>query len=189
MRVRRLSSAGCAAILAALIGSVSCAVAAETEVALTRRPDKTYVVSGLFTVDASPAVVWDVLTDYDRMPSFVSSMRGSRVTETRADGSVLVEQEAVGDMFFLSRTMHILLEVRRSSDSLHFADVGHADFRSYEGDWEARRTAAGVSVTYDLRARPKFYAPAFLMSGAMKRGARKLLDEVRAEILRRDHAK
>jgi hypothetical protein len=188
-RACRLSLASSAAILAALIGAVSCVFAAETEVRLTRRPYKTYEISGLFTVDASTTIVWGVLTDYAHIPSFVSSMRSSRVSETRPDGSLLVDQKAVGDMFFLSRTMHILLEVRRSSDSLHFTDIGREDFRAYDGDWEARRTAEGVSVSYDLRARPKFFAPSFLMGRAMKRGARNLLDQVRAEIVRRERAK
>jgi uncharacterized protein YndB with AHSA1/START domain len=174
-----------ASVLAALIGTASCALAAKTVVRLTRRPDKHYDVSGVFSVDASSAVVWSVLTDYDHIPSFVSSMRSSRVAETRPDGSVLVEQGAVGDMFFLTRTMHILLDVRRSSDALHFADIAHEDFKSYDGDWGVLRTGEGTTVTYELRAQPNFFAPSLLMGRAMKRGVRVLLDQVRAEIARR----
>jgi uncharacterized protein YndB with AHSA1/START domain len=181
------SRAACrASILAALIATASWALGAETNVVLTRHPDKTYEVSGLFTVDASTAAVWAVLTDYDHIPSFVPSMRSSRVRETRGDGSVLVEQVAVGGMFFLTKKMRILLEVRPNPERLRFTDVGREDFRTYDGDWEVRRLTEGSSVAYHLLVEPSFAAPSFLMSRAMKRGARDLLDQVRAEIVRRE---
>ncbi len=169
--------------------SAAGARAAETEVSLTRLPDKTYEVSGSFTVDASTDIVWGVLTDYEHIPTFVSSMRSSRVRETRADGTLVVEQEAVGGMFFLAKTVRILLEVRRGGDRVQFTDVGRGDFRLYDGSWEVRRALEGVGVTYHLLARPRFPAPSFLMSRAMKRGARALLDQVRAEIVRREPAR
>jgi hypothetical protein len=140
-------------------------------------------------VDASTAAVWDVLTDYGHIPAFVSSMRSSRVRETREDGSVLVEQKAVGDMFFLSKSMSILLEVRRSSDTLRFTDVGREDFWIYEGGWDVSPTPDGAHVAYHLLAQPDFIAPSFFMSRAMKRGVRNLLDQVRKEIVRREPAR
>jgi uncharacterized protein YndB with AHSA1/START domain len=175
-----------ASMLAALVGAASLALGAETNVVLTRHPDKTYEVSGYFTVDASTAAVWDVLTDYEHIPSFVPSMRSSRVRETRGDGSLLVEQNAVGGMFFLTKKVRIMLEVRRGPERLRFTDVGREDFRSYDGDWEVRRLTEGSSVAYHLLVEPNFLAPSFFMGRAMKRGARDLLDQVRAEIVRRE---
>ncbi len=182
------SSAVKAAALAALVGA-SGALAAETEVRLTRRPDRAYEVSGLFTVDASTTAVWGVLMDYEHIPSFVASMRKSRVRETRGDGSFLVEQEAAGGVSFLSRTVRILLEVSRRGDRLQFTDVGRKDFRIYDGGWEVRRISEGADVAYHLLAQPRFHAPAFLVSRAAKRGARDLLDQVRAEVVRRELAR
>src|SRR5262249_40922386 len=57
-------------------------------------------VEGRFEVKASPALAWSVLTNYDSIESFVSSMRESRVTK-RGDGYVLVEQVAVGHLLFM----------------------------------------------------------------------------------------
>ena len=176
-----------AALAAALLGRW--ARACETEVSLTRGADKAYEVSGLFTVSASTDVVWGVLTDYEEIPSFVSSMRSSRVQETRPDGTSLVAQKAVGDMFFLSKTMRILLEVRRTPEVLRFVDVGHEDFRSYEGNWEARPTAEGSGVAYHLRAQPGFAAPSFFLVCVLCFGVCLLIDQVRAEIVRRELAR
>jgi uncharacterized protein YndB with AHSA1/START domain len=177
-----------AAMLLAL-GWAAAASAGETEVTLTHRPDNTYEISGLFTVDASTATVWDVLTDYDHIPSFVSSMRSSRIRETKGDGTIVVEQRAIGDTFFLSKKMRILLQVRRTPERLRFTDIGHADFRSYDGDWEVRPITVGAGVTYHLLVEPGFMAPSFILTRVMKRGARALLDQVRSEIIRRELAK
>lgn len=158
---------------------------AQTEVRLKRLPRAAYEVAGGFTVDASSTAVWSVLTDYEGIPSFVSSIRTSRIRETREDGSLLVEQKAVGGMFFLSRTAAILLEVRREPGSLRFEDIGRESFWRYEGGWDAEEAPDGVRVSYHLIAQPDFVAPSLLMSRAMKRGARELLEQVRAEIVRR----
>jgi ribosome-associated toxin RatA of RatAB toxin-antitoxin module len=175
----------------ASIGAAAAPVAraGEAEVRLLRRPDKAYEVSGLFTVNASTTIVWSVLTDYEHIPDFVSSMRSSRVRERRGDGSLLIEQKLVGGAFLLSRTMRVLIEVRRSPDRLRFTDIGHKDFRVYDGDWEVRQTSEGASVAYHLLFQPRAAAPSFIMGRAMKRGAQNLLDQVRAEIVRRQPAR
>ena len=175
-------------LILALLGAAAAARAA-TEVSVRRRPDKIYEVAGHFAVQASTTAVWGVLTDYDHIPAFVSSMRSSKVRETRADGSLLVEQRAVGDMFFLSKSMDVLLEVRRSPDALRFEDVGRSDFRSYAGGWDVAATPEGADVGYRLLARPDFSAPSFFMGKAMKKNVRQLLDQVRVEILRRGSAR
>ena len=164
------------------------ASATATEVKLERLPSSAYEVRGAFTVAASTAEVWNVLTDYEGIPAFVSSMRFSRVRETRADGTLLVEQKAVGGMFFLRRTVTILLEVRREPASLSFEDIGRESFWRYEGNWDTQETPEGVRVSYHLIAQPDFIAPSMVMSRVMKRGARDLLDQVRVEIVRRSNA-
>ena len=159
--------------------------AADTEIRLERLPSAAYEVWGGFTVDAATSTVWSVLTDYEGIPSFVSSMRQSHVRETREDGTAVVEQKATGGMFFLSRTVTILLEVRRESGSLRFEDIGRENFWRYEGGWTVQETPEGARVGYHLIAQPDFIAPSMIMSRVMRRGARELLDQVRVEILRR----
>lgn len=173
-----------AALLLAL--GAPCA-AGETRVTLSRLPGKAYELRGEFSVPASSQQVWSVLTDYEGIPAFVSSMRSSRVRESRPDGSVLVEQKASGGMFFITRTVSILLEVRREDESLKFEDVGRESFWRYEGAWSARPCPGGTMVSYRLLAQPDFMAPSLVMSRAMRHGARELLGEVRTEIVRRSN--
>ncbi|HEX4047830.1 MAG TPA: SRPBCC family protein [Elusimicrobiota bacterium] len=178
-----------AALAVASLAAASGAASGQTQAAVKRLSDKTFEVSGRFTVAASTTLVWEVLTDYEHIPAFVSSMRSSRVVETRADGSLLVEQQAIGGMSIFSRTVRVLLEVRRSPGRLLFTDVGRADFLSYSGEWTVRPTGGGAGVGYHLLLQPRFFAPSFLLSRAMRRGARGLLDQVRAEIVRRTRAR
>lgn len=177
------------AVLACALALLAAEARGQARVSLTRLPDKSFVVSGTFDAPSSTAAVWDVLTDYERIPSFVSSMRLSRVKESRRDGTVLVEQEAVGGMFLLSKRVRVLLSVRRDDGRLSFSDTALSDFRSYDGEWSVRATSSGVAVAYHLRAVPAFSAPGFVVRRAMSKGARQLLEQVRAEILRRTTAR
>lgn len=188
-RLRRSAGLG-AALLVALsrVASAARAPYDKIDVRVERRAGKAYEVQGLFFVPASSGVVWSVLGDYERIPEFVSSMRESRVVETRADGTLLVAQQAVGGTFLLTKKVHVLLEVSRASDRIVFVDRARKDFDEYDGRWQTQESPGGTLVLYNLRARPSFPAPAFLMRGAMRRGARELLDQVRGEILRRARA-
>lgn len=172
-------------LLAGLLLFAGRAASAQSDVSLKRLPSAAYELHGAFEVAASSAAVWEVLTDYEGIPSFVSSMRSSKVKEALPDGSLVVEQKAVGGMFFLTRTVTILLVVRREEQSLSFEDVGRESFWRYEGGWRTEQTPTGVRVDYRLVAQPDFVAPSMIMSRAMKRGARELLDQVRVEIERR----
>jgi hypothetical protein len=159
--------------------------AGAVQVTLDQQPDKAFEVTGSFTVDASSSAVWVVLTDYEHIPDFVSSMKRSVVRESRPDGSLLVEQEAVGGMFFVSKKVRVLLDVHRTPGSVRFDDIDHRDFWIYSGGWTTAPAPAGILVSYHLLAQPDFPAPSFLLRGVMRRGARDLLMQVRAEIVRR----
>ena len=179
-------SPGRGAALLALACAAPRAWADGVQVRLTELTRKTYSIEGVFQVKASSTAVWDVLTDYDRIGRFVSSMRHSRVVETRPDGTLIMEQEAVGRVLFFSRTVRLRLEVRRDAEGLRFEDLDHKDFRRYAGSWTTRAAAGGTEVTYRLEAEPDFMAPSLLKRRGLRRGAKDLLEQVRAEILRRE---
>jgi len=139
-------------------------------------------LEGRFTVAASPAAAWGVLTDYDHLSDFVSSMRSSRV-KVRDDGFVLVEQESAGKLLFFQRTFHVLLKVREEPrKSIAFEDVSGVSFKQYLGAWTLQETNGGLEVIYRLTARGGFAAPAFMMRGASRKMVGDLLEQVRHRI-------
>lgn len=161
---------------------------ASVDIRVDRRPGGVFEVSARLAVPASTAAAWSVITDYADIPSFVSSMKSSRVVG-RDGGALIVEQTAVGRMFFFSREMRVTLAVRRSGNRLSFDDRERKDFEIYNGSWRVVAAPGGCQVRYRLLARPDVPAPHFLLGGAMKRGARRLLEQVRDEILRRELAR
>lgn len=142
-------------------------------------------VNGRFDVPVPLPVAWDVLTDYDHIADFVSSMRASAV-ESRMDGHLTVRQEAVVGAFPLRRTAHLLLRVREEpGNRIEFQDVLDRDFRVYRGEWQLHPGPSSTSVTYRLHAQPVRGIPPLIGRAAMRRTAEQLLTQVRAEMMRR----
>jgi uncharacterized protein YndB with AHSA1/START domain len=136
-------------------------------------------------VEAPVAVVWEVLTDYDGIDRFVSSMRESRVSG-RGENHVLVEQVALGRLLFFRRKLHATLFVEETPrTSIRFEDVLGKDFESYRGEWRIEEESGRVAIVYRVGARPSFSIPDFVARGLFRRTARDLLSQVRDEIERR----
>jgi carbon monoxide dehydrogenase subunit G len=146
---------------------------------------KTYVVDAAFDVNVPTSLVWEVLTDYEGIGRFVSSIRQSTI-QRREAGRVLLEQHGVGRAWIVSLPMHVVLDVREHDQrKLVFRDVCGKSFTTYEGTWELITIGSGTRVTYRLTADPNGRQPAMLARSAIKGSVRKLLDEVRHEILTR----
>ena len=146
---------------------------------------KAYTVHAAFDVSVPPSVAWEVLTDYEGIGRFVSSIRHSAVKQ-RESGRVLLEQHGVGRAWIISVPMHVVLDVREQDRRvLAFRDVCGKSFTTYEGTWELTATAGGTRVTYRLKADPNGRQPAMLAKSAIRGSVKKLLDEVRGEILAR----
>ena len=144
--------------------------------------DDAYVVEASFDVDVPASIAWEVLTDYEGIGRFVSSIRHSAIKK-REDGRVLLEQHGVGRAWIVSLPMHVVLDVREQDQRvLTFRDVCGKSFATYEGMWELSTLGSGTRVTYRLKAEPNGRQPAILARSAIRGSVRKLLDEVRQEI-------
>ena len=145
----------------------------------------TYRLEGHFKVAGSPYDVWKVLTDYENMSSFVSSLRRSVVKDSTTD-RVLLEQEALGKKFIFTKRIQVLLQVTEIPyKRVIFEDTLHADFAFYAGSWEIRKAGADLDVQYRLNCKRTFMVPNAIAKDALQESARDLLAEVRAEVIRR----
>jgi carbon monoxide dehydrogenase subunit G len=153
------------------------------DVAVERGADKAYMVDAAFDVNVPASVAWDVLTDYEGIGRFVSSIRQSTIKE-REPGRVLLEQHGVGRAWIISMPMHVVLDVREHDQRvLAFRDVCGKSFSIYQGAWELSTIDGGTRVTYRLKADPTGRQPAMLARSAIKGSVKTLLDEVRQEII------
>jgi carbon monoxide dehydrogenase subunit G len=150
-----------------------------------RGADKAYMVDAAFDVNVPAQIAWDVLTDYEGIGRFVSSIRQSTIKE-REPGRVLLEQHGVGRAWIIELPMHVVLDVREHEQRvLAFRDMCGKSFSTYEGAWELSTIEGGTRVTYRLKADPTGRQPAMLAKSAIKGSVKTLLDEVREEILAR----
>ena len=150
-----------------------------------RGTDRAYVVEAAFDVNVPTPLAWEVLTDYEGIGRFVSSIRQSTIKKREA-GRVLLEQHGVGRAWIVSLPMHVVLDVREQDQRLlAFRDVCGKSFTTYEGMWELATIGSATRVTYRLKADPNRRQPAMLARSAIRGSVKKLLDEVRTEILAR----
>ncbi len=180
----RARAGGRALVLLLALAPVDRAAAdGPVDVRVTRGSDGCHV-TGSFTAPVSRRVAWDVLSDYDHISRFVSSIVSSKV-ERGTDGRLRVDQVATAKLLFVRKRIHVRLDVTEQAPQwILFRDVLGRDFRAYEGTWEVVPDSAGARVVYTLMAEPKTI-PKSMCRSMLKSAARELLQEVRAEMLRR----
>lgn len=174
-------------VAAALVASLRGAAGA-AQVSLTRLPGGGHRIEAEFQVAASSGLVTEVLGDYGRIDEFVSSVVESVVLQRNADGA-LVAQRAEGKLFFFTKAVDVVLRVRERPGRLDFEDVSGKDFERYAGSWDVSPAPDGSLVSYRLEAKLKSGGEGRFARFALRRGASKLIDQLRAEILRRAAAR
>ncbi|MHB8653885.1 MAG: SRPBCC family protein [Terriglobia bacterium] len=163
------------------------AMAQDKDIALslTRETQGAYCLDGTFRAEVPTQVAWEVLTDYDHVGQFVSSVRLSHVKDRWEDG-LLLEQETVGGVLFFTRRVRVLLTVREEPyRRILFEDTEKKNFRYYSGFWVIEEAQGGVAVHYVLKAEPNFSVPDFIAREIFRKMAARLLKGVGAEMLRR----
>lgn len=145
-----------------------------------------YKVGGRFTVAVAAQQAWDVLTDYEGMPRFVSDITTSRVLRRGPDGPT-IEQSGSGRFLFVTRSVTLTMAVIEEHPfRISFRDVDGRKFRRYEGAWRIEPSEGGSVITYELLAEPDpSLGPRFAARRVLSANARRLLQEVRDEIERR----
>ena len=139
-----------------------------------------YSVSARFVVPQSPADVLAVLTDYERIPTFMPGVTKSTVLERRP-GTAVVEQEGVSHLMMFSKTVHLVLEITEGADTLVFRDRSGHSFARYEGAWRLCAVAGGTEVAYTLTAQPSFDVPQFILKRLLKRDSGQMIAGLRRE--------
>lgn len=157
---------------------------AKPPVRVVRAADGVIQVDAHFLVPQAPEDVFAVLTDYDGIPRFLPDIRRS-VVRTRDGRRTVVEQEAVSGVLMFSKTVHLLLEVDETAGALVFRDTCGRSFVVYRGAWRVARSGDATLVGYQLRAKPAFAVPEFLLVRLFRRDSRETIERITREIERR----
>ena len=185
---RRFLSAPFVVVLTAVAGATgdSTSGSRPPEVSV-REQGGVYSVSAEFSVPQPSSAALAVLTDYEQIPRFMPGVTTSIVRERSAE-RVVVEQEAVARIMMFSKRVYLLLEVNEEANVLRFRDSAGRSFSLYEGAWRLSPADGETAIKYELRARPKFDVPGFLLKRLLTRDAKMMIERLRREIAGRHGA-
>jgi carbon monoxide dehydrogenase subunit G len=148
------------------------------------RDGKEFQVDVDFTVAATPRQAWDVLTDYEHMSQFVSTVAASRVVGHERGNLQVAQtvQTKLGpfDMKFDNVRDIELLPLQEIRSTLIQGDMKSSEFTTrvaLEGDM--------TRVTNHGRFTPDRWVPPLIGTAMIEAQTRKQFAEFRAEILRR----
>ncbi len=161
-------------------------ISRDIQVSIVNGEKGSHTLEGQFSIAASSIAAWEILTDYDHLSAFVSSIKSSRIVSREKDHG-MIEQVMTGKAGIFRKRITLLLEVNESPlQKISFRDVSNKSFKSYSGSWLIDSTGDGIQVLYKLEATPRFFSPDFIAVGAFKKNVKLLLEEVRSEIIRRN---
>jgi len=160
---------------------------------------ETYVVRATAQLAVDQRVVWETLTDYERLREFVPGVTRARVL-ARAGNELTIEQVGVFSVFFVDLPVQVRLAVQHTPYSLVAArmarspvDTGESTLRSFSGRYTLSAVrplqGAGVRLDYDAqfqlaRPLPVLVGPLFGVS-AVRRTMREQFEAMLREIERR----
>jgi len=146
------------------------------------------VRDGVVKIDAcaytrsSPLDAWQLLADYESLPSYMPNMDTSRVV-TRTDSSVLVRQ-VISSWLVLPWTFRVNLEFFETAPALlRFRQ--HDGRGGYEGQWSVESAASGAKISYDAEAEPDMLLPDFVMAHVVRRQIGRMMQAFIDELDRR----
>jgi carbon monoxide dehydrogenase subunit G len=154
-----------------------------------RRDDALEVVCRA-TLDAPLAVVWQTLTDYDRLTEFIPGMRSSRVVERRG-ALVVVEQSGEARFLFLRYPIEVTVaSIERPPYALE-ASLLKGNLKRFEGAYRIEpQGAARILLTWTGTVEADWMPPLIgelLMRSIIEDQFRGMVGEIeRRDALRRE---
>ncbi len=134
------------------------------------------VASG--AVKASPEAVWKVLTNYEAMPEFVPDLEKTKVL-SRTGNRAIIEQSGVARFLFLSRPIHLVVQVAEEPMSTIDISLVSGDMKVYHCRWELTPLPdGGTRIAYSGKLVPKFYVPGMLGSNLIRRDIERMMAAV-----------
>ncbi|MFP5390639.1 MAG: SRPBCC family protein [Gammaproteobacteria bacterium] len=142
-----------------------------------------FEVSATGTVQAVPAVVWKILTNYERQPEFVPDLLSAKVL-SRNGNRVVLEQEGQARFLFFRRDIRLVVNILEEPMSRIGIDLVEGDMKVYDCRWELQPLPdnAGTRIVYSGKLVPKFYVPGLLGANLMRSDIERMMSAVLARI-------
>ena len=187
IRYLRLLLVACVLVAGAAGASSVPALALTVERVANAEGGKMYQIDSSGTVAASPATVWRILTDYNRMAEFVPDLKSARVI-TRDGDKVTIEQHGAARLLFFSRDIHLVVLAHEQAPNKIEVSLVDGDMKVYRCSWELTPIAAtgGTRVLYNATIEPKFYVPGVVGVSLVRKDIAKMMAAVLLRLDRED---
>jgi hypothetical protein len=141
-------------------------------------------ISASMSVDADAEVLWNTLTDYDRLTQFIPSMTVSRVI-SKPGRPKRVEQRADSGVFSFVMPDHVILAMEEvPPNQIRFKAVS-GSVVAMSGEWRILGKTRPVRLVYRSHIVPVVPAPPLVSDGFIEDEVRKRFEAVGAEAERR----
>ncbi|KKJ00583.1 hypothetical protein PROH_11415 [Prochlorothrix hollandica PCC 9006 = CALU 1027] len=132
--------------------------------------------------------VWEVLTDYEGLATFIPNLTSSRILEQEGD-RVRLEQVGAERFWKLTFSAKVVLDmVTDRPQAIHFTMV-QGDFKEMAGSWllapQVQEGQAGTRLSYHLTIHPKRTMPVKLVECHLSVGLPRNLVAIYQEVMRR----
>jgi carbon monoxide dehydrogenase subunit G len=135
------------ALSAALGLAAGAAAAEEISIATLRRGDAVEVVCRA-RLAAPPELVWQTLTDYDRLADFIPGMRRSRLIERRG-GTAIVEQTGEARFLFITYPIEVTFSTVERPPYLIEATMLKGNLKQLQGAYRIEpQRGGGVQLSW-----------------------------------------
>lgn len=138
-----------------------------------------YDISASGAVQASPAAVWKILTNYEKMPEFVPDLRSAKVLSRHGNRAV-VEQVGVARFLFFHREIRLVVQVQEEPMAYIDVSLVDGDMRVYQCRWEliADQDTGGTRIVYSGKVAPRFYVPSMLGANLIRSDIERMMAAV-----------
>lgn len=113
----------------------------------TKRRDEALEVLCQASLEAPLELIWQTLTDYNRLAEFIPGMRKSRVIEQRGT-AVIVEQLGEARFLFLSFAIEVTLATTERPPHLIEVSMLKGNLKRFEGAYRIEPQAGGRSLLH-----------------------------------------
>lgn len=139
----------------------------------------TYYLNAEFDVDASPARVMEVLTDYENIAELNPAITVSELLESPDNTNTRIRTVVHDCILFFCKNITRIEDVQqKGNEKLEaFLIPMLSDLRSGYAVWMLTETPFGTTVKYDAELQPKFWVPPIIRSYVLARKFRKRVVE------------
>ncbi|MEP7296091.1 MAG: SRPBCC family protein [Burkholderiales bacterium] len=140
------------------------------------------------TAAVDPRQAWEVLTDYEHMASYLSTLKASAIVK-REGNSLHVEQTGEARRAFLHFSFHTVRAVELVPETEIRSHLISGDFKSYAFTTRLKENGAQTLIVHHGEYIPHTWVPPGIGPSMIKSETTKQYQELIAEMLRRERAK